>query len=135
MIINWLNDCSSVEHEKEQCLEDYHQRFGHAKRLYKNGAKTAELWSVKVPHAGRVRTSLNIFKLNQTCFIESSLEMRHTFWIQPRNQALEQLVEVIKAKESKTIKRQSHTDHILSCERHHPQQVLAIGLDDQSTNL
>ena len=79
-------------------------------------------------------------KLNQTCFVESSLLMRHGFWVRPRNQAPEMSMEVsdvAEAEESKTvkIKSQSHVDHFLRCQRHRPQWVLATGPDDQSASL
>ena len=75
-----------------------------------------------------VRTSWSVFKLNQTCFVESSLVMRHGFFlVRPGNQAPEMSVEVpdvAEAEESKTvkIKSQSRVDHVLrytasSCHR------------------
>ena len=39
LTVDCLYDCKSAEHEKEQCLEDYHCRFGHVETLCKNGAK------------------------------------------------------------------------------------------------
>ena len=33
---------SLLDMKKEQCLENYHRKFGHAKCLRKNGAKTAK---------------------------------------------------------------------------------------------
>ena len=36
------NNCKSVGNEKEQWMEDYHQRFRYVECLGKNGAKTAK---------------------------------------------------------------------------------------------
>ena len=48
--VDYLNDSKSAGHEKRQCLEDCHWRFGHAESLWKNSAKTAEWWSEGTPH-------------------------------------------------------------------------------------
>ena len=40
--VDCSNDHKSAEHEKGQCLKDYHQRFGHTESLHKNNVKTAE---------------------------------------------------------------------------------------------
>ena len=50
-----------------------------------------------------VRTSLNPFKMNQTCFVNSSLVTRHGFSVSIGNHTFEQSVKVIDvAEESKT---------------------------------
>ena len=72
--VDCLNDHKSFGYEKGQFfLKDYHQRFRHVECLRKNGAKTTEWWS---EGAGRPSS---IFKLNQSCFVEPSLVMRHWF--------------------------------------------------------
>ena len=45
--------------------------------------------------------------------------------------------DLTEAEESNTvkIKSQSHVDHVLPCQRHRPQRVLATGPDDHSAAL
>ena len=59
-----------------------------------------------------------------------TLGMRHGFLSTTRKPSA-------RGQESKTvkIKSQSHVDHVLRCQRHRPQRVLATGPDDQSASL
>ena len=88
-----------------------------------------------------IRTSLTIFKMNQTYLEESSLWWWDIdFRVRPGKQTPEHSVEqsdAAEAKESKTIKikSQSHIDHILQCKRHGPLWVFATGPDNQSASL
>ena len=74
-------------------------KIGQVESLYKNGAKTAE-WSEGVLHAGISGHPFSVFKLNQTCFIESLVVMRWIFEYNPET-VLKQSVE---PKANKTVK-------------------------------
>ena len=80
-----------------------------------------------------VRTSQNVFKLNQGWFIESSLDI----WVRLGNLAAEQSVEVFdvtEAEKSKT-KLKLKVDHFLRCQWNRPLRVLSIRQDDQAEKL
>ena len=80
-----------------------------------------------------VWTSSSVFKLNQTCFIESSLVMRHGFLSMTWKPCSQRKSLMSQTTESKTVK--SLVDHNIWWKRHHPLLVLATGLDNQSVNL
>ena len=67
--VGYSNDCKSPGVEKAQFLEDYHWRFG--QNCWMMIRRSATCWCVK--------TSPSIFKLNQTCFVESLMVIRHGF--------------------------------------------------------
>ena len=55
-------------------------------------------------------------------------------WVQPGNQAPEQLVKIFdvsESEESKAVKSWINIDYVLRCERHHQYRVLSTGPDDQ----
>ena len=77
-----------------------------------------------------------VFKQNQSYF--ASLVMRHGFLRTTRKPCIGamEVFDVIKIDESLTfqVKSQSHVDYP-RCERDHPQRLLLIATDDQSTNI
>ena len=82
-----------------------------------------------------VRTSLSVFKLNQICFTELSLVMRHGFlrvtW-KPSARVVSGSLTSPGPKKARQIKS---CRHVLWCEGYCSQQVLATGPDDQSASL
>ena len=72
-----------------------------------------------------VKISSNVFRLNQSCPVESSLVMRLGFWVQPGNEAPEQSAEVSSHhwgwRKLDKVKSQSHVDHDLQSDGLRPQ--------------
>ena len=78
-----------------------------------------------------VRISSSVFKLNKTCFVESSLVMRHglflsTTW-KPIVKAISGSLRYCRGRR----KQESHIDHILRWEGHRPQRALATESDNK----
>ena len=70
-----LVDCSNDRKSAGLCLEDYRACRKSVKKWCQ------EYWMMIISSAiyGSVRTSLRFFKLNETCFVESSQVIRHGF--------------------------------------------------------
>ena len=105
MVIVWRIACQ-LDMTKE-CLEDYHQRFGHMERLCKNGAETIQWWSEGAPRAG-VSRHYRVFS-NQIRFASLSHHWLWDvdFWVRPRSLWCHQ--------GQKKQDNQSHVKHVLQC--------------------
>ena len=103
-------------------MEDHHWRFRHAESLHKNGAKTIEWWLERSAYRC-VRTSSSIFKLKQTCFVESSLVMRYWYLSLTWKPSVRAVSESLHSQSKEHY--QILIDSVLWCEGHHPQQIFA----------
>ena len=131
--VNCSNDHKSAGQEKEQCLEDYHWRFGHTEiipRLLNDDQKEdyRQVCQEIIKHlytesdlVCKVTTGDKtwIFDYNPEIELQSCQRKSPT---QPRSK---------KVKQSEV----SRFDPVLQCERHHLLWVLTTGLDNQSTSL
>ena len=76
--VNYLNDCKSAEHKKKTMLGRL------SPKIWPWGKSAQKDYWIMIRRSAAccyVRISSSVFKLNKTCFVESSLGMRHGLFL------------------------------------------------------